>query len=412
MRRIETNSSSSTFDSKVENLNNSSTKISQSYKDFVNFITIEDYKMMSQNQSEKPKKIRPLNIETPKAVNHVNPLNYSTNYTGREPAKRDPISSYKSVRFAEDRSFLIDSSLDYSISKETVNSSKHDSQLNLSELSTARRNLFPYTKKTKKVKRMQRASRTRSRDPNLPHEYYPTIKSPLRQRFDNSLNISKSGKSSKLNKSKNESFLFKVNSSRSRSKSRTKETFVTPKRILNLKSNKTKSRSKGSKSRSKSTKRRLTYHDIEESPPKNSKIRPKIIKFEDSYSESNSEEREFAFFLREIQELEYKLERAKIELAKCDDFNLLDAFAIFDRTGNGSLHYFDIVDELRRYEMRVTPEDGKLFMHRYDRDKDQRLDFSEFQRAFLPIHKEYRRDLKVRSHLSMTDDRLNGMNAF
>jgi Ca2+-binding EF-hand superfamily protein len=67
------------------------------------------------------------------------------------------------------------------------------------------------------------------------------------------------------------------------------------------------------------------------------------------------------------------------------DFNLYDAFNIFDsgRVGNITIH--DIREGLNQIGVYPTAEEVELFMTRYDRTKDRRLTFSEFSDAFLPL---------------------------
>lgn len=127
-----------------------------------------------------------------------------------------------------------------------------------------------------------------------------------------------------------------------------------------------------------SAKRKLDYKELESDRHNHTLLASTNILEEDYELLSKSDERELVYFLREIQMLEHKLEIAKVELADQPDFNLLDAFAIFDKNGNGWVHYFDIIDELKKLSMLISSEEGRLFMTRYDRDKDQRLDFVEF----------------------------------
>ena len=270
---------------------------------------------------------------------------------------------------------------------------RNSSPLETENVSVSRKLEFPYEKKSRKIKKIQKTSLLKCRDSSLPHRYYPEIKSPLRRRLDE---ISK------------KFILKRRRSSRKRSRSRSKGAT----RNWSKSSTKRKSRSKSrSHSKSWSAKRKLDYSEEENKEYEGININVKPAS-RDSRFLSRTDERELAFFLRELQSLEHKLEIVKNYLAVEPDFNLLDAFAVFDKSGNGWIHYFDIIDELKKYSLTITSEEGRLFMQRYDKDKDQRLDFSEFWKAFTPILPKSSTLLQSKSYMSISDDHLNGFNAF
>lgn len=171
-----------------------------------------------------------------------------------------------------------------------------------------------------KLKKSINFSLTKSKENNLPYKYYPVISTPLRQKeYDVTYRL-------KLQRKK------AVKRRKSKSKSR---------------SRKSASRGKHSRSRSRSAsaKRRLVYDDYGSSEKS---IRRNSVLIENVDYLSNTDARELAFFLREVQAYEHKLEIVKTQLALQPDFNLLDAFSIFDKNGSGWVHYFDIVDELKK----------------------------------------------------------------
>lgn len=294
--------------------------------------------------SERPY-TKPLNIQTPPysslIVSHPKPL------PELHPSLEPKEPSYKSVRFAKEAS--PPHSLDYSLSHySSFLTNKPDSESGQKSVLSR-----------KQMKKIRRVSRSRSKDPNLPHEYYPQIVSPLRHQFNHP--FPPKGKDDKqMSKRKKSTAKKRVKSRRSsRRDSRSTARYRT-------------------KSRSMSAKRKLDYKELDNDKHNQTLLASTSILDEDYELLSKSDERELAFFLREIQMLEHKLEIAKVVLADQPDFNLLDAFAIFDKTGNGWVHYFDIIDELKKLSMLISSEEGRLFMTRYDRDKDQRLDFAEF----------------------------------
>lgn len=95
-------------------------------------------------------------------------------------------------------------------------------------------------------------------------------------------------------------------------------------------------------------------------------------------------EKEMATIFKNQLELERKLERAKVDLSLRTDFNLIDAFRIFDIEGKGWITGQEIKEGLSLFNIFIQPEDISFFMKRYDKDEDGRLRYSEFCDAFLP----------------------------
>ena len=87
---------------------------------------------------------------------------------------------------------------------------------------------------------------------------------------------------------------------------------------------------------------------------------------------------------KEQFELERRLERIKIDLSLRTDFNLIDAFRIFDQDGKGWISQEELVEGLRAYEVFISEDDIELYMQRYDKDEDHKLRYSEFCDSMLP----------------------------
>lgn len=66
------------------------------------------------------------------------------------------------------------------------------------------------------------------------------------------------------------------------------------------------------------------------------------------------------------------------------DFNLIDAFRIFNESGTGSANIQDLTEGLKDLGLEVTNDEITLFMARFDQDNDRKLRYSEFCQAFLP----------------------------
>ena len=103
------------------------------------------------------------------------------------------------------------------------------------------------------------------------------------------------------------------------------------------------------------------------------------------------EQAEFAKVLKDNIFLERELESAKIELALKPDFNLLDAFKIYDTRGTGNVSVQDIISSLRENLSfaEFTHDDVYLLFRRHDTNTDGKLNFTEFSNVLLPVSKEY-----------------------
>lgn len=103
------------------------------------------------------------------------------------------------------------------------------------------------------------------------------------------------------------------------------------------------------------------------------------------------EQAEFAKVLKDNIFLERELESAKIELALKPDFNLLDAFKIYDTRGSGNVSVQDIISALRENLnfTEFTHDDVYLLFRRHDANTDGKLNFTEFSNVLLPVSKEY-----------------------
>lgn len=95
-------------------------------------------------------------------------------------------------------------------------------------------------------------------------------------------------------------------------------------------------------------------------------------------------QKEMAHVFKKQLDLERKLERSKVDLSLRTDFNLIDAFRVFDQEGKGWVSATEIKEGLTHFNVFIQPEDISFFMKRYDKDEDGRLRYSEFCDAFLP----------------------------
>lgn len=80
-------------------------------------------------------------------------------------------------------------------------------------------------------------------------------------------------------------------------------------------------------------------------------------------------------FFREFINLEKEVESTKQDLALRTDFNLFDAFRLFDQKGRGLISVSEIEQGFQDLEIYPNKEDVYLFIKRFDRDGDGKLKY-------------------------------------
>ena len=100
--------------------------------------------------------------------------------------------------------------------------------------------------------------------------------------------------------------------------------------------------------------------------------------------------------------LENELEDAKNRLALQPDFNLPDAFDLLDRHLFSTLSATELSDSLAVNGVYTISEDVFLFIKRYDRNADGRINYAEFSDAFMPKSASISTSLQLRrAHYSI-----------
>ena len=82
--------------------------------------------------------------------------------------------------------------------------------------------------------------------------------------------------------------------------------------------------------------------------------------------------------LKEQCNIEAEIETAKINLSHKTDFNLSDAWNIFDVPRYGSIDAFQLQGGLQAIGVYATNDECNLLINRYDTSNDRRLQFHEF----------------------------------
>ena len=93
--------------------------------------------------------------------------------------------------------------------------------------------------------------------------------------------------------------------------------------------------------------------------------------------------------LRDLIRVENEIESEKTHLANKHDFNLQDAFKIFDQRGYGVIDGYDLRTGLNAIGVYPTQDEIDLFIARYDTSGDRRINSREFEAAFLTLDHYY-----------------------
>ena len=104
-----------------------------------------------------------------------------------------------------------------------------------------------------------------------------------------------------------------------------------------------------------------------------------------------TEAQELAMVFKDLVFLEREIETAKIEVALKADFNLMDAFRLFDLGGRGFITQRDFSEGLRNslHFNEFTEHDCYLFFRRNDMSGRGSLNFHGFTAGILPFSQEY-----------------------
>ena len=105
------------------------------------------------------------------------------------------------------------------------------------------------------------------------------------------------------------------------------------------------------------------------------------------------DEKLLATLLYEIILNEKDIEEAKMKLAECADFNLMDAFSMIDDKSLGWTSAPQIYKCLVTNGIFVHKDDVYQFTRRFDRDYDSKLLYSDFCEAMTPKDTYYAHNL-------------------
>jgi len=115
-----------------------------------------------------------------------------------------------------------------------------------------------------------------------------------------------------------------------------------------------------------------------------------------SYRYFTFEEETFIAYLKELIDLENNIERAKCDLILRTDFNIDDAFRLFELDGRGYLSENDLKYGLNVLEIFPTDAEINVLFKKFDLRNEGVVSFEDFFEVFASVDKEYRNTLENR----------------
>ena len=108
------------------------------------------------------------------------------------------------------------------------------------------------------------------------------------------------------------------------------------------------------------------------------------------------EQNQFNDFLKKLMIIEGDIEKLKIDLSLNPDFNVEDAFRIFELDGRGFLDKDDLKYGLNLLNIYPTDNELRLLMKRFDLQRQGAINFADFFDIVVPFEKEYRTTVEER----------------
>ena len=135
------------------------------------------------------------------------------------------------------------------------------------------------------------------------------------------------------------------------------------------------------------------------SPSKKKRNKPNYNSPQRSRQENNYnsyEEKQFDDFLKKIMDIESQIESTKINLAFKPDFNVEDAFRIFECNGRGFLDENDLKCGLSLIGICPTDNEIRLLMKRFDLENEGKINYADFFDMLVPFEKKHRNMVEKR----------------
>ena len=130
----------------------------------------------------------------------------------------------------------------------------------------------------------------------------------------------------------------------------------------------------------------------------NSPMRTNNLNSNYNYCNPNEmEERQLKDYLKNVMDAERDIEQMKTDLALKCDFNVEDAFRIFECNNCNCLTCDDLKCGLRLLDIYATDSDIRGLMRRFDLNKKGYLNYSDFFDMVVPYEKDYRNMVECRN---------------
>ena len=114
------------------------------------------------------------------------------------------------------------------------------------------------------------------------------------------------------------------------------------------------------------------------------------------------EKNQFNDFLKLLMSAESKIEEAKIELAKKEDFSCADAFKIFVKDNNDYISKDDLKYGLFLLDLNEDDFIINLLFKRFDLNKKDELSYADFFDMLIPFEKIYRDNIEQKTQKSFS----------
>jgi Ca2+-binding EF-hand superfamily protein len=114
-----------------------------------------------------------------------------------------------------------------------------------------------------------------------------------------------------------------------------------------------------------------------------------------------AELREVVSIMQEEIKSSHSLDSIRNNLALKHDFNLIDAFRMFDLQDNGFITLMDVENCLARFGLRPSQDEIYLLIRHYSRLQDSRLRFSDFSEMLTSKQEEYARIMRNKQAINI-----------
>ena len=114
----------------------------------------------------------------------------------------------------------------------------------------------------------------------------------------------------------------------------------------------------------------------------------------DGNAYNDYEKKQFNDFLKKLMDVESNIENAKADLTNNPDFDVEDAFKLFDKNDKSYITEEDLKNGLNSLGLNPTDQDVKLLMKRFDLQKSGKINYADFFDMIVPFKPELRNKIE------------------